>query len=419
MKPTESRSTQGRRVVRTVPVDLLVVVSFVLLADAVISVAGALPLLRVVAGLPILFFVPGYVLLAVLFPGESPGESHSLPGRLSADGGLALSTRLALSFGLSVAIVPVLAVALAFTPVGFGTGPLLGLLTVLIVLGAVVGAARRMRLPPETRFQVPARRGIADLASFVTAPGSAAGVALNLLLVASVVVAASGFAYAVLVPPANPEYADYMLLTRGDGGEYVSSGFPTEFTRGQGQEVVVGVANHRDEATTYTTVIEVQRVRGQGPDFRVVERSELDRLRATVGPGETRYLPHQVAPDMAGQELRLMYYFYRGEAPANPTVGTADDHLHLWVNVSLGGSAGAGGAASAGASTPAATTTSPATETPTPTTIQARTDTAAPTPAPTPSPTPSPTPTPTSTTSTRTATPAPTGTPVPTGSPAA
>lgn len=335
MKSTESRSAHGRRLGRRFPVDLVVMVAFVLIADTVVSAAGALPILRAAVGFPILFFVPGYVLLAALFPAEGSARTSVAGARPTADGGLDLSTRLALSFGVSVALLPVFAVALAATPVGFGTTSLLGLLTAFVVVGAAVGAVRRLRLPPEARFRVSARRRLADFVGFVTGPSSRLGVALNLLLVASVVVAASGFAYAVFVPPADPEYENFMLLTETGNGEYVSSGYPTEFVRGQGQELVVGIANHHADSTRYTVVVELQRVRGEGTDFQVLERSELDRFGATVEPGQTWYGPHQVAPDMAGQELRLVYYLYRGDAPANPSVETADEHLHLWINSSL------------------------------------------------------------------------------------
>lgn len=335
MKPIEAGSTRGRRVIRTLPPDLLVVVAFVLVADSVISVAGSLPILQVLVGFPVLFFVPGYVLLAAMFPGESRAERTTGSRSVAADGGLALSTRLALSFGVSVALVPVFAVALAFTPVGFGTASLLGLLTVHVVVGSAIGAVRRLRLPPERRFQLPARRRLFDLAAFVTAPERPIGVALNVLLVVSVVFAASGFAYAVFVPPADAAYEDYMLLTRSPDGGYVSSGYPTTFTSGETRELVVGIANHAEEPTSYSVVVEIQRVRGEGEAMRVVERSELTRLGATVGPEETWYGPHDVSPDLVGEDLRLVYYFYRGDAPADPSMATADDHLHLWIDVSL------------------------------------------------------------------------------------
>ena len=342
MKSTEQRSAQWERLGRRLPVDLLVMVALVLVADAIVSVAGALPILRAVVGFPILFFVPGYVLLAALFPAAPTSEASGVSGRLGRGElgrgeGLDLSTRLALSFGLSVALVPVFAVALAFTPFGFGTASLLGLLTVFVVVGALAGAFRRMGLPPEARFRLSARQRAADFVGFVTGPRSRLGVAVNVVLVASVLVAATGFAYAVFVPPDDPGYEDFLLLTESADGEYVSSGYPTEFTRGQPQELVVGIANHREEPTDYTVVVEVQRVRGQGSDFQVVERSELTRFGATVEPGETWYGTHEVAPDMAGEDLRLVYYLYRGEAPQDPTMASADEHLHLWIDSSMGG----------------------------------------------------------------------------------
>lgn len=333
MKSTES--TYARGMLWLIPVDLLAMVALVLVADAVVSVAGALPIVRAAVSFPILFFVPGYVLLAALFPAKSPAGTTSVRAGSTVDGGLELSTRLALSFGISVALLPVFAVALAFTPIGFGTTSLLGLLTVFVVVGAAVGAARRLRLPPEARYRLPARRWAGDVVGFVTGPRSRLGVAVNLLLVTSVLVAGTGFAYAVFVPPEDPQYEDFMLLTESADGEYVSSGYPTEFTRGEGQELVVGIANHRDEETTYSIVVEVQRVRGQGSAFQVVERNELDRFGATVEAGETWYGPHEVAPEMAGDDLRLVYYLYRGDAPQNPTTGTADEHVHLWINSSI------------------------------------------------------------------------------------
>jgi len=334
MKPPESATVRSRQVVRTLPADLLVVVAFVLIADSVISVAGALPILQVLIGFPVLFFVPGYVVLAALFPGEHRA-STAAETPSAADGGLELSTRLALSFGLSVALIPVFAVVLAFTPVGFGTASFLGLLTVTVVAGAVVGAVRRLRLPPERRFSVPVRRGAYGLVDYVTGPERPVGVALNALLVVSVLVAASGFAYAVFVPPPDAEFTDYLLLTRSADGGFVSSGYPTDFTRGEGQELVVGIVNHGDEATSYSVVVELQRIRGEGEAMQVVERSELSRFGATVGPDETAYVPNDVSPDLVGENLRLVYYFYRGDAPANPSMATADDHLHLWVDVSV------------------------------------------------------------------------------------
>lgn len=335
MKPTDTRWSY-RAGFSALPLDLLFVVVFLLVADALVSTVVTWPFLRILVGLPVLFFLPGYVLLAALFPAAAEeGTERDSYEHAYEVGSIPFPTRIALSFGLSVALIPVYSILLALSPVGFGASSILALLTVHVLLGAVIGAARRMRLPHGERFRVPVGRWRDELREFVSGGPGPLGTIINVFLVVAIVLAASGLAYAVFDPPAEAEYTDFLLLTRGEDDELVASGYPSNFTRGTGQELVVGIANHRDRATDYTVVVELQRIRGEGESFQIVERSELARYQATVDRDETWYRPHDVAPDLVGEDLRLVYYLYRGTAPAEPSMDTADDHLHVWIDVSL------------------------------------------------------------------------------------
>jgi uncharacterized membrane protein len=66
--------------------------------------------------LPGMFFVPGYCFIAALFPKDSD---------------LDLTERIALSLGISIAIVPLIGLGLNFTPFGIRLGPILISLTIL------------------------------------------------------------------------------------------------------------------------------------------------------------------------------------------------------------------------------------------------------------------------------------------------
>lgn len=57
--------------------------------------------LRIIFGIPLVLFLPGYALIAALFPGKNDLDTIE---------------RIALSFGLSIAIVPLIGLALNFTP---------------------------------------------------------------------------------------------------------------------------------------------------------------------------------------------------------------------------------------------------------------------------------------------------------------
>ena len=67
-----------------------------------LSLPETLPL-RVVLALPLMLFIPGYCVIAALFP---------------KDGDINLIERFVLSFGLSIAIVPLIGLGLNFTPWG-------------------------------------------------------------------------------------------------------------------------------------------------------------------------------------------------------------------------------------------------------------------------------------------------------------
>ena len=47
----------------------------------------------------------------------------------------------------------------------------------------------------------------------------------------------------------------------------------------------------------------------------------------------------RVAPTATGEDLRLTYYLYRGDAPSDPSEGSAYRTLSLWVDVSGDGQA--------------------------------------------------------------------------------
>ena len=95
--------------------------------------------MRVLLGLLLVLFLPGYSLVAALFP-----RKDDLDG----------IERIALSFGLSIAVVPLLGLALNYTPLGSRLVPVLLGLSLFTVLLAVVAGVRRVRMPEAERFVV-------------------------------------------------------------------------------------------------------------------------------------------------------------------------------------------------------------------------------------------------------------------------
>ncbi|WP_394326043.1 DUF1616 domain-containing protein [Methanosarcina horonobensis] len=95
--------------------------------------------IRTVLGLPLVLFLPGYALVALLFP---------------ANNGLEGIERAALSVGMSVATVPLIGLVLNNTSFGIREMPLLASLSLLIILTCAAAYVRRRQLPEDKAFGV-------------------------------------------------------------------------------------------------------------------------------------------------------------------------------------------------------------------------------------------------------------------------
>ncbi len=348
--------------VRRLPADLAAVVALVVLTvlAVLLPVISETPL-RVVLGLPFVLFVPGYAFIAALFPeaGESPvadteGETPDAgsPADEGSDAGdrsgIDGIERVALSFGLSIAIVPLIGLVLNFTPWGIRLVPILASVSGFTLIAVAAAAVRRRELPEEERFRVPYRAWVAAGRAELLEPDSRGDAALNVLLVLSIVLATASVGYAVAVPKQGEQFSELYLLTEGEDGELVADDYPTEFVQGEPRSLVAGIGNQEHATTDYTLIGKLQRVdvRRVGNDsvndtsgaanvsISVLEEEEVARFGPELAHNETWLERHEVTPTLTGERLRLTYLLYDGTPPDDPTVDNAYREVHLWVNVS-------------------------------------------------------------------------------------
>ncbi|MDG5760444.1 DUF1616 domain-containing protein [Natronococcus sp. A-GB1] len=347
------------RPIRRLPADL----AAMLVVTLLVNVAVFVPIvrdtpLRAPLGLAFALFVPGYVFIAALFPeaGESPtADDPDDTTRFSGESiraGIDGIERVALAFGLSIAIVPLIGLMLNFTPWGIRLTPIMLSLSGFTVLATAVAAHRRWELPAEERFAVPYRTWYAAGRSELLEPETRLDGALNVLLVLSIVLAVGVVGFAVVSPPAGEQFSAVYLLTEDDDGELVADGYPTEFTQGESAEVIVGVDNHEHETTDYTVVAVEQQTEtvvnesavteAGGEDGNetavnetvVTEQQELERFETTLGHNESWHQTHELEPTMVGEDIRIVWLLFPdGEVPDEPTTDDTEYHVHLWADV--------------------------------------------------------------------------------------
>jgi uncharacterized membrane protein len=269
---------------------------------------------RQVLGLIFVLFLPGYAASAALFP-----ENDQIDG----------IERVALSFGLSIAIVPLIGLALNFTPWGIRLDPILATVSAFIIGVSLVGWYRRMRLPSDERFAIVVNfemdfRGMPLVDKILT-------IGIVVMLIASVVV----LTWAIATPRVGERFTQLAIL--GPGG--MATDYPRNLTAGQDATVLLSIKSFEHRAQNYTLMI-------------VLTNSTDNSTTASqysVDWAQTHSLePHQgIVQNLSLQHLQYYNQTFEFDVTApgtwklqfllytegQPLTQDAYREVHLWLNI--------------------------------------------------------------------------------------
>ncbi|WP_346430075.1 DUF1616 domain-containing protein [Methanocella conradii] len=281
--------------------DLKLVIGFVVATLAFIYV----PVLnetiaRPALGLVMLLFVPGYALIAALFPGKNDVDGME---------------RAALSFGLSIAVVPLIGLGLNFTPWGIRLDPIVVCLTIFTIACCLVANRRRHELDEADRFTIDLARAYNEIKEEVLAGKTSLDKALTIVLVISIVLSICMAAYAIMVPKQGEKFTEFYIL----GPDGKADNHLTRYVLGDQKPVIVGVVNHEYRNVTYDLVVSLN-------DSVTVTRLYSERL--ALGDNQTWEKRIEVKPDRVGTNMKMEFLLYIDGNMAIPY-----RECHLWVTV--------------------------------------------------------------------------------------
>jgi len=275
--------------------------------------------LRILFGVAMVLFIPGYALIAALFP---------------AKGDLDGIERVALSFGLSIAVVPLIGLALNYTPWGIRLDPILASLTLFTIAMTGIAWYRRLLLPADDRFAVPARAMLGAARLELFDPGaSRLDRGLSGVLVIAIVAALATTAYVIAVPKEGEHFTEFYIL--GPGGK--AADYPTDFPAGSAQSLIVGVGNHEYREIPYTVeALALNQTFDTRTNTSTIHAVEpLDRFVVTVPHNETRELAWDFSVPSTNYN-RIEFLLFNETIPGEDVVGqnrinASYRDLHLWV----------------------------------------------------------------------------------------
>ena len=259
---------------------------------------GGISVLRIPLGLLMVLFVPGYTLIAALFP-----KMKDLDG----------IERVALSFGLSIAVVPLIGLGLNYTPWGIRLTPVVVSLAIFTLAMAGAAYLRRKSLPEEERFATNFRAATNSLKAEILADEkSRLDKALTIILVITIMLSIAALVYVIVTPKQGEKFTEFYIL--GPGGKAYD--YPTSVLAGNKSTVIVGVVNHEYALVNYSLQL--------GLNNSTILKREL-----ALEHNQTWERPVSYALNKTGDGQKLQFLLYK---EGNFTAPYRD--LHLWVNVS-------------------------------------------------------------------------------------
>lgn len=306
---------------------------FDLLVAAVIATAAFIvvhlplpfePILRPLLLLPLVTFLPGYAVVATLFP-RRPGYSDSPATRAEID----WYERCVLSATVSLTIAVLTGIVLDATIWPIVLSNIVNVITGVTIVGAIGGVIRRFRLAPDERFSF-RRDVLAGMPGPRTVRPHRLATPANIAVVLAVLITVGSVVAVTAMPRDGETDTDVGILTLNDDDELQAEDYPRQIPQGEQRQLVLSIQNREHETVNYTAIVELDRVSETG---EVLEAVELTRFRQSMNHSETEHIEHAVEPTFSGERLRLTYLVYRGTPPADPSVDTAYREVHLWISV--------------------------------------------------------------------------------------
>jgi uncharacterized membrane protein len=247
--------------------------------------------LRIVLGLPFVLFFPGYVLLAALYTKQGSISGVSV---------------VALSFGLSLAVVPLIGLALNYMPWGITLQSILYSEAIYIVTMSGVAYFRRRHVSLEERFTI---CFTLDL-SVIWGRGIISK-SLSIVLIMAVLGVLITLGYVIAKPKVGEKFTEFYILGEAEKAQ----DYPRELIVDEQAKVIVGIVNHEYRSANYTVEVKIG-------DIMVSETGPVVLAHEEKWEGETIFSLQAIG------RQKVEFFLYRDNAK-EPYM----EPLRLWIDV--------------------------------------------------------------------------------------
>lgn len=249
--------------------------------------------LRIILGIILAVFLPGYALISAIFPRKNDINTIE---------------RLAISFGLSIIIVPLIGLILNYMPCGIKLFPVTITISTFIIITSIIGYLRQQKLPQDERFHISIK------SNFLTSTSTGKlDKILSICLLVTIVTALVCLAYTLAQPKDGERYTEFYIL----GIDGKADRYPQQIALGKSVTIVIGIINHEQQLTNYRVIIKIDGIENTEINLGAINNEEkLERQISFI-------------PKATGKGQRVEFQLYIN----NATTPYFDEPLQLYIDV--------------------------------------------------------------------------------------
>jgi uncharacterized membrane protein len=282
--------------------DLLTVILFVLLTDVFVLTPGLSETNFRLVLVPIfVLFLPGYSLIAALYPAKSDLDGIQ---------------RIAFSFGMSIVVTSLIGLCLNFTPWGIRLIPTFICISIFTFLMCGLAHLNRAKLAETEVFEVSLWEiGALFKAKILRKSGSGLDRVFTVFLFFSIFLLVATLFYEVVTPKEGEHFTEFYIL----GPEGKPDNYTTKYFLGESGTVTVGIVNHEYRPINYTIEMKLE---NESLPF------SPNLTQISLVNSEKWEKPVTFTPPFDGENMKLEFLLFN---ETDKNVPYKD--LYLWIDV--------------------------------------------------------------------------------------
>ena len=298
------------------PTDLLIVIIWTVLAIIGVLVIPDGNVARIILGIPLLLFLPGYAFVSLLWPEKSVNKKvkdSEIEGKDGSGFDRAIENleRIALSFGLSIVILIILGLVLGYSR-NLTFLPITGSLFVVIIVFGSIAWYRRIQVPKEERFNLSLLKERTKISNEWTLVDK--GITASILV--AIVFTASVFMYIVTTPIEGERFSEFYCVDEN----YTVENLPKDILINESKTIMIGVSNHEYSIVNYKIEISLLNLTG------AIQNATLSTYNLTLDHDEEDIRPFTFEIERIGDYELLIELYKDG-------IDIPYCNIHIWLNV--------------------------------------------------------------------------------------